>query len=223
MANETDILARLRKGYLGQGYDVAVRPQIDDGAGGIVEPDLAAAKAGRVILVGVRALSPAAGADGAARLRRLAEAAEARPDWTFRLVLAEPEAPAPDLPATGEVGARLGEARRLLRRGEAAAAMLFAWAILAGAARRRVTADADMGADQGPVALAHLCVAEGLADQDDLGWLLAAAQLAAALGAGELRRPVDRTLFDRVCGLAQDLADPMVAARRIVRPGGAGV
>ncbi len=214
MANETDILARLRKGYLADGYDVSVRPRIDDGAGGVLCPDLMAAKGGRTVLVGVRTIG--AGAQGAERLRRLAEAAQARADWTFRLVLGEPEGPAPELPMPGEVGARLAEARRLQRRGEGAAAMLYAWAIFVGAARRRMGPDGPARLDQGPVAFVHLCVAEGLADQEDLLWLTPAAETAAALGVGEVGRAMDKLLFDRVCVLAEALSDPM-AARRAMR------
>lgn len=203
MASETDILTKLRKSYRAEGYDVDIRPRVDLPDGTDLSPDLLARKADRTVLVGIRALG--AGAAGSDRLRRLAEAAKARDDWSFRLVLSEPEGPAPGLPALDIIRGRLSEARRLHRKGDHVPAMLYAWALFTGAARRRLGGDEAGLAFTDPLVIVKHLAAEGGIDQQDLAWLERAAHHVAALQEGQVTLPTDSDLFDRVCALAMTL------------------
>ncbi len=213
MATETDILARLRKGYTAQGFEVHIRPRIERPEGADLRPDLIARSARETVLVGVRSIAGPVGGGGAeeaSRLRLLAEAAEDRPDWTFRLVLAETSSPAPDLPERGALSAKVAEARRLYRKGDQAPALLYAWSVLASAARIALAPDEDRLADLEPRALGPALVAQGLAAQDDTPWLCEAGDLVAAVLGGALDQTVDKALFDRICSHALTLSGERV-------------
>jgi hypothetical protein len=207
-STQNDLATRLHKELRGQGYDVEIRPQIETETG-VLTPDLLGRKDDQTLLVGIKSLGT--GEAEAERMRGLAAFAQSRDGHHFRLVLAEPvRADAQDLPSLSDIKERLPEARRLFRGKDAVPGWLFAWALLTAAAARRLQS-LGISAAEGETArsLAKTLVAHGLAAQNDLTWLDAAAIYQERLAAGHVVEKADKKLFDRLCSLVHELSSVM--------------
>ncbi len=204
--SQTDILTRIRQAYRGEGYTVEIQTRLDDGAGTVLQPDLLAQKGSETVLVGIKTIG--SGPEEATRLARLAQAAQEREGWTFRMILAEDREAAPvQRPSYEEIRERIADARRLWRKGDHAAAYLYAWSLMAAGAGRGLEAFGAAPMLGEPVqSLVKTMVAHGLAEQDDLAWLEPAADLFERLSGGYATLPVDQMLFDRLCVLVGGLA-----------------
>ncbi len=201
-----EVLTRLRRQLIDEGYSVEVRPRIGRGDGDVLCPDLMAVKDGTALVYAIRA--DGGGAPEADRLRRLAQAAQDEAGWQFRLILPEHGADAlADLPDLDDVRARLADARRLYRKGDYLAGFMLAWGLLGAAGRVRLSRfGAVPGPEEPPGSFVKTLIVHGLADPEDEPWLSKVALLYERLAGGQVTLAVPRDHFDRLCAVISALA-----------------
>lgn len=201
---EVDLLNRLRKEYVAEGYSFEIRPPFQGPDGEGLHPDAVARKAGEAILIGIKtAGTHAVGAD---RLVRLAEAAEADDTLTFRLCLAEKPAEARPLPRLEDVRESLSTVRKLYHNGDRVPALLYGWSLMEAAAQRRMMeTERDPTTDQDPRSFVKDLVANGLIGQGEFEGMDTLAAQQQRVTHGYFNEPVDRGSFDHLCSLIDRL------------------
>ncbi|HUG16234.1 MAG TPA: hypothetical protein VMM78_14615 [Thermomicrobiales bacterium] len=133
-------LTELAREYRERGYEVITQPQEDDLPAFLrgFQPDMVARREGDDVVIEV--VTKQSLRETSQRIKQLTDAVAPHAGWRFELVVTNPrtdssEPPHGDEPAIQEIMKRLGDARELLREGQAENAGLVAWAATEAALR----------------------------------------------------------------------------------------
>lgn len=204
LESEAKLRHRLQKDYAAKGYEVSAGARPKTAEGRVLRPDLTARKGEETVLIAFRAYGAAA--EDEARIRELANAAQAEPGWTFRLFLVEgPEVRLPEPPPPRAISARIARARTLMREDDAPAALLTAWTAMEAAARNALEPDDRPAKLQAADALVKDLVSYGFLDQEAHTRFAGLARLRDRVAHGFFDQPIADEEVEALAALAESL------------------